>query len=194
MDKHMAQPDESDIQALIKRIQQGESDLFGQIFDIFADRIFRFVYLKIGDRENAKDLASETFLGAFQSVNRYKPQSNNKFSTWLFSIAHKKIVNYYRWQKNRKTISLEKISANLVDKSESNLDKINKEQQHQLIIEYLHKLPENLQEILILKFIEELDYSEIQQITGKKQGNIRVLLHRGIKKLREELQKDGYEF
>ncbi len=194
MDKHMAQPDESDIQALIKRIQQGESDLFGQIFDIFADRIFRFVYLKIGDRENAKDLASETFLGAFQSVNRYKPQSNTKFSTWLFSIAHKKIVNYYRWQKNRKTISLEKISANLVDKSESNLDKINKEQQHQLIIEYLHKLPENLQEILILKFIEELDYSEIQQITGKKQGNIRVLLHRGIKKLREELQKDGYEF
>lgn len=189
----MTQPDESDIQALIKRIQQGKSDLFGQIFDMFGDRIFRFAYLKTGDRETAKDLVSDTFLGAFQSIKHYKKQSGAKFSTWLFSIAHKKIVDYYRWQKNRKNVSLEKISNILIDKSESNLDKINKEQQHQLIIKYLHKLPQNLREILILKFIEELDYPEIQQITGKKQGNIRVLLHRGIKKLKEELQKDGYE-
>ena len=186
----MIQPDESDIQALIKRIQQGESDLFGQIFDIFGDRIFRFIYFKIGDRETAKDLVSETFLGAFQSINRYKQESNTKFSTWLFSIAHKKVVDYYRFQKNQKNISLEKVSDTLIDKSESNLDKTNKKQQYQIIIKHLHKLPQNLQEILILKFVEELDYSEIQQITGQKQGNIRVLVHRGLKKLKNMLDSE----
>ena len=99
MNKRMDQINESEIQDLIKRIQEGKSELFGQIFNIFADRIFRFAYLKTGDRETAKDLVSEVFLGAFQSINRYKRQSNAKFSTWLFSIAHKKIVNFYRQQK-----------------------------------------------------------------------------------------------
>lgn len=187
----MVQPNESDIQALIKRIQQGKSDLFGQIFDIFADRIFRFAYFKTGDREIAKDLVSEVFLGAFQNINRYKQQSNTKFSTWLFSIAHKKVVNFYRQQKIRNNISLDKISNILIDETESNLEKTNKKLQHQLILEYLAKLPENLQEILILKFIEELDYVEIEQITGQKQGNIRVLVYRALKQLRDMIDSES---
>jgi len=186
----MQQLSGSDIQALIQRIQAGESDLFGQIFDIFADRIFRFTYLKTGDREIAKDLVSETFLGAFQSIKNYKKRSGAKFSTWLFSIAHKKIIDYYRLQKNRKNISLEKVSHSLVDNSESNLEKISKKQKQQLIIKYLAKLPPNLQEILILKFIDELDYSEIQQITGQKPGNIRVLVHRALKQLKNMLDSE----
>ncbi len=190
----MDQITESEIQDLIKHIQAGKSELFGQIFDIFADRIFRFAYFKTGDREIAKDLVSEVFLGAFQSINRYKQQSNAKFSTWLFSIAYKKVVNFYRQQKIKKNISLDKISNTLIDESESNLEKTDKKLQYQTVLKYLAKLPENLQEILILKFVEELDYAEIEQITGQKQGNIRVLLHRGIKKLKELLKKDEYEF
>lgn len=190
----MDQITESEIQDLIKDIQGGKSKLFGQIFDIFSDRMFRFVYLKTGDREIAKDLVSEVFLGAFQSVNRYKQESNTKFSTWLFSIAHKKVVNFYRQQKINKNISLDKVSNTLMDKEESDLEKTDKKLQHQIILEYLIRLPENLREILSLKFIEELDYAEIGQVTDQKQGNIRVLLHRGIKKLKEELKEDGYEF
>lgn len=71
----MTQFSETDVQVLIKRIQQGESDLFGRIFDIFSDRIFRFLYFRIGDRETAKDILSETFLGAYQSLKRYQPRS-----------------------------------------------------------------------------------------------------------------------
>ena len=190
MDKYMDQINELEIQDLIKRIQGGKSELFGQIFDIFADRIFRFAYFKIGDREIAKDLVSEVFLGAFQSINRYKHQSNAKFSTWLFSITHKKIVNFYRQQKIRNNISLDKVSNILIDETESNLEKTNKKLQHQLILDYVAKLPENLKEILILKFIEELDYPEIQQITGKKEGNIRVLVHRALKQLGDMLDSE----
>ena len=193
MNRSMQKPEKEYIQALVKRIQQNETDLFGEIFDIFADRIFRFTYLKTSDREIAKDLASETFLGAFKSIKYYKKQSNTKFSTWLFSIAHKKVVDYYRLQKSRKNIGLDSVSYGLEDKSESSLEKISKEQKHQLVLKYLDKLPQNLKEILILRFVEELDYSEIQQITRQKEGNIRVLVHRGINKIKEELIKDGYE-
>jgi len=189
----MQQLDEGDIQALVKRIQQGETDLFGEIFDIFSDRVFRFIYLKVGDREIAKDITSETFLGAFQSIEGYKASSRAKFSTWLFSIAHKKVIDYYRLQKNRKNVGLDSVSHILEDKSDSDLEKVSKKQKHQLILKYLAKLPKNLREILILRLIEEFSYKEIKKITGLRFGNIRILVHRGINKLKEELTKDGYK-
>lgn len=184
MIENMSQFSETDTQALIKRIQQGESDLFGQIFDIFSDRIFRFLLFRLNDREQAKDIASEVFLGAYQSLRRYKPRSNTKFSTWLFSIAHKKLVSHYRKQK-----IADGYRANLTENLPSNIDKPNDGLEYQEIIEKITDLPNNLQEILVLRLVEELDYSEISKITNKKEGNIRVLLHRAIKELRKKLDE-----
>ena len=184
MIESMTQFSEADIKALIKRIQQGESNLFGRIFDIFSDRIFRFLYFRLDDREQAKDIASEVFLGAYQSLQRYKPRSDTKFSTWLFSIAHKKLVSYYRKQKIESGYKA-KLTEDLV----ASADKTDVKLEYQEIIKKITDLPDNLQEILVLRLVEELDYLEISKITGKKEGNIRVLLHRAIKELRKKLDE-----
>ncbi|MBU1082932.1 RNA polymerase sigma factor [Patescibacteria group bacterium] len=180
----MTQFSETDVQVLIKRIQQGESDLFGRIFDIFSDRIFRFLYFRIGDRETAKDVLSETFLGAYQSLKRYQPRSNAKFSTWLFSVAHKKLVSYYRKEKKESGYR-----ARLTEDLVAAPDKLDTRLEYQEVIKQIAKLPDNLQEVLVLKLVEELDYAEISEITGKQEGNIRVLVHRAIKQLRDKLNE-----
>src|SRR4030042_4393426 len=188
MDEDMLQFGESDIQELVGRIQQGETDLFGRIFDMFADRIFRFAYLRIGDREEAKDVTSEVFLGAYQSLPRYRFQAKAKFSTWLFSIARRVVANHYRQgDKRRKDLGLEGIAAVVSDDSASDLDKVGTKLEYEGVIKHLKGLPPDIREALTLRFIEELDYPEIEEITGKKQNHIRVLVHRGLKQLKEKL-------
>lgn len=184
MIENMSQFNETDLQALIKRIQQGESNLFGRIFDIFSDRIFRFLYFRIGDRETAKDILSETFLGAYQSLKRYQSRSDAKFSTWLFSIAHKQLVSYYRKEKKASGYRA-KLTEDLI----ATPDKIDVGLEYQAVVKQIAELPDNLQEVLVLRLVEELDYPEISEITGKKPGNIRVLVHRAIKQLREKLNE-----
>lgn len=178
----MAQFSEIEIQVLIKRIQQGESDLFGRIFDIFSDRVFRFLYFRLNNEEQAKDLVSEVFLGAFQNLKGYQPRNNTKFSTWLFSIAHKKLVSFYRKDKTEKSSR-----SKLTDDLSAELE--NTKLEYEEVVEEIKKLPENLQEIIILRLVEELNYSEISQITGKTEGNIRVLIHRAVKQLRKLLDE-----
>lgn len=188
MNENMSQSGETDIQVLVKRIQQGDSDLFGRIFDIFADRIFRFAYLRIGDRAEAQDVTSEVFLGAFESIQRYKPRANAKFSTWLFSIARRVVANYYRQRgKKQGDIPLEEISGVLPDNSPFELHKADMQISYEAALNHISELPPEVRDVLTLKFIEEMDYPEIEQITGKKQNHIRVLVHRGLKQLREKL-------
>lgn len=182
----MANTSEAQIQALIARVQGGESDLFGQIFDIFADRIFKFLHFRLGsDRETAQDLTSETFLQAFRSVNRYKPSPKAKFSTWLFSIAHHILLDHFRKaSKTRGQVDISAVSDSLADRSLSELAKADQAIRFQAVSQYLQQLPPDIAEVLTLKFIEEMEYIEIAQITGKNPNHIRVLVHRGLKALR----------
>jgi RNA polymerase sigma-70 factor, ECF subfamily len=168
------------IDQIISKIQAGDSELFGDIFDNYANRIFRFILLKVSNRDDAKDILSETFLGAYQSINRYKP-GKAKLSTWLFSIARRKIADYYR--KNRKTISLDKVS--LISNMDLASDIENKLECEKLL-EKIQTLPDSLKEIIILRYVEELDYQEIAKITCKNINHIRVLCHRAVKKLKDE--------
>jgi len=185
----MANLSEAQIQALIARVQSGESDAFGQIFDIFADRIFKFLHFRLGgDRETAQDLTSETFLQAFRSIGRYQTSSKAKFSTWLFSIAHHILLDHFRKsQKTKGQVDIEAISETLSDTSVSELTKADQQMRFRAVTRYLKKLPPDIAEVLTLKFIEEMEYAEIAQITGKNANHIRVLIHRGLKALRENI-------
>jgi len=167
---------------LAKNAQNGNTDAFGQIFDEISDDIYRFLAFRVRNPEDAKDLTSQVFLEAWQSLPRFNPEKS--FLTWIFSIARYRLIDYYR--AFRPTASLDAVinlagDTDIETETERNLNTSQ-------VLQVLDKLPELYQTVLKLKFVQELEYNEIADITGKTENNLRVIVKRGLDKLRKNLE------
>jgi RNA polymerase sigma-70 factor (ECF subfamily) len=171
----------SQLNLLAEEAQSGNADAFGQIFDELSDNIYKFLAFRVRDPEVAKDLTSQTFLEAWQSLKRYNTERS--FKTWIFSIARYKLIDHYRAFKPK--ISLDAV-MNLPDNTDIEAETESKAE-NDTILDALDQLPEMYQTVLKLKLVEELEYSEISDITGKTENNLRVIFKRGLDKLREVL-------
>src|SRR3989344_1941360 len=81
---------------LIQRSQGGDEQAFGELYEIWAGKVYRFVHLKVRSVPVAEDLTSEVFLKVWQKIHQYKPQADAKFSTWLYTVARNSVIDYYR--------------------------------------------------------------------------------------------------
>jgi len=183
---------EKEIQTLISRIQSGETELFGRVFELFSDKIFRHVAFRVGDRETAKDITSEVFLGAWQSLPKYQPRENAKFSTWLFSITRRILADYYRKHQraDRGRVALEDIAEVLPDEHPSPEEMAATKLTSDQAIFAISLLPPDMAEAVTLHYVDEMEYEEMAIITGKTEGNLRVLVHRGLQQMRRILNHD----
>lgn len=161
--------------------QNGDENAFGQIFDELSDKIFKFLAFRVQNHEDAKDLTSQTFLEAWKSLPRFNPDKS--FSTWIYTIARYKLIDHYR--KFRPTVSLDAVT-NMGDNTDIRVEMENRAESEQ-ILTALNQLPELYQTVVSLKLVEELEYSEIAEITGKKENNLRIIYKRGMDKLRSNL-------
>ncbi len=167
---------------LIKKAQRGDEQAFGELYEIWASKVYRFVYLKTKHVPVAEDLTSEVFLKAWQKIHQYKPAPNARFSSWLYAIARNCVIDYYRVNK-RVEISFE----DLPEMADLEGEEPYREATH--IEEALERLPEDYQKVLRLRFVDEMPISKIAQSMKKKESNIRILTHRALNKLKEELEK-----
>ncbi len=166
---------ENEIQNLIKDAQQGNQSSFTQIYNLYFERVYKFVFFRTKIKEEAEDLTSHTFLKVWQNIKRYKFRKTAKFSTWLFQIARFTLIDYYRQKKSN--VPLESVE-NTLGENFSELDtEINE------VKRYLNQLPPEWQNALELRYFEGLDYSEIGRIMGKTSVGVRVIVHRAIRKL-----------
>ena len=171
-----------ELNKLALQAQKGDTNAFGQIFDEISDDIHRFLAFRVRNPEDAKDLTSQVFLEAWQSLPRFNSQKN--FLTWIFSIARYRLIDHYR--AFRPTASLDAVinlagDTDIEAETERNLNA-------NQVLQALDKLPELYQTVLKLKFVQELEYSEIAEITGKTENNLRVIVKRGLDKLRKNLE------
>lgn len=163
---------------LAEAAQNGDADAFGHLFDLLSDKIYRFLAFRVRDPEDAKDLTSQVFLEAWQSLRRFDPERS--FLTWIFTIARYRLIDHYR--KFRPAASLDAVTgvAGDTDIEAETVRHFGIEE----VLSAVNKLPELYQTVLKLKFIDELSYSEIAEITGKKENYLRVIVKRGLDKLR----------
>jgi RNA polymerase sigma-70 factor (ECF subfamily) len=178
----------NDVVQLVKKAVDGEVEAFGELYDIYLSRIYRYVFYQVKVKMLAEDLTEDIFLKAWKAIGKYRGDGPS-FQTWLYRIANNHIVDYFR--ANREIAQLDpEISINSYsfqdtgdpkDIAETNI-------MHKKILEQLSYLPFNQRQIIILKFIEGLENREIEQITGKKQGAIRILQMRALNTLYMQLQ------
>lgn len=184
------------IASLVRRAQRGDEASFEQLFEYFFDKIFRYVRFRV-DGADAPDLTSDVFTKVVEHLPRYKPQKNASFSAWIFRIAHNTVVDFYR--KKRELLGLEdpetgELLVETVDDAPLPDKVVQKNWEHQKIHEALQTLPKGHREILELKFLEDFSNTEIAKITGKSEGNIRVIQLRALRALRKVFpEKKGEE-
>jgi len=184
---------------ILKRAQAGEKEAFSEIYDFYVVKIFRFIYLKTNSKEIAEDLTSETFLKCWRYIKKQNETEKNDESirngnlgSFLYKIARNLIIDFYRKKKEISLDMTERKNENIIDDRQDILAEINKKQEIQALRKCLDTLKDDYQEILILRYVEDLSMSEIAEITGKSEGTIRVLIHRATKSL-EKVMKSNKE-
>ncbi len=165
--------------------QAGDSQAFAQIYDALVKPIYRYIYYRV-EESIAEDLTEETFLKIWQNLGKYKKEST-PFASWAFRIAHNLVVDYYR--KNQTT---DEINEEVPDTKEHSAPDIqtNLKLTQVRLRRIIRKLPDNYQQIIILKYINDLDNQQIAESIGKTEGAVRILQFRALEQLRGLLTKE----
>jgi len=174
--------DDYDEQFLIQAAQ-GDLEAFGILYEKYINRIYNYVYYRTGNNDDAEDLTAKVFIRAMQHITRYQNRGL-PFSAWLYRIAHNLVANWYRDSSRRKETPLDDGIENQLSRQYPELELVKLEEEEQLL-KLLRKLPADRQQLVILKFVEQLSNSEIGLIMGKSEGAIKSLYHRTLQSLRD---------
>ncbi len=173
------------------KVQKGDEKSFAKLYDLYIDKIYRFVFLKINNQTKAEEIVQDVFLKLWK-IGQDENREVRNLSALLYQIARFAVIDYYRAQNIKKeTISIDEISLAEEPVSNEDIEKdIDIEYDIEKIKQALVKLPEIYKDIIIMKFIDELTNKEISLVLNKEEGNIRVLSSRALKKLRQLLNKN----
>ena len=171
----------SQIAGLVKRAADGDTESFGEIYSICLDRIYRYVIYQVRDKMAAEDITEETFFKAWKAIGSCKGKEHT-FLPWLYRIAHNSAVDSLRSRNKQQSIERE-ILTDFADPALA----VDPPQEKQEIMEVISSLPQNQMQVILLKFVDGLDYAEIGRIMSKSQGAVRVLQMRALASLRNIL-------
>lgn len=177
-----------DEKELIERART-DKEAFGELYERYVDRIYNYVYYRIGNAADAEDLTAKIFVRAMGHIANYQDQGV-PFSAWLYRIAHNLVANWHRDRSRRQIIALDDIVQwHTSGENPEFFTELMEDKER--LSQAIRRLPADRQELLILKFVERLPNAEIGDIMGRSEGAIKSLYHRTLISLREELHKDS---
>ncbi len=166
---------------IIERAIRGEASAFGSLYDHYQPAIYRFVLIKVSRREEAEDLTHQVFLSAWQNIQNYR-ELGHPFSSWLYQIARNKVIDHYRTVKNDSAI--EEVDPEIFASAALTEARTDMELTMERVLKAIRKLKQEYQDIVIMRFIEELSLKEIAAAIGKSEGAVKLIQHRALKELR----------
>lgn len=160
-----------------------DPDAYAELYDAYVKQIYRFVYFKVSSHEEAEDITSEVFLKAWHYLQEKKEVKS--FSGLLYRIARNAIIDMYRSKAGKPESPL----AEDFDPGDGGkwYADISSKVDAEKVIHALKKLKQEYQEVITFRYIDELEISEIAEITGKGAIATRVTLHRALQKLKQIL-------
>jgi len=185
---------------------ENEKTISSKWIDNYADGMFNYTFIRLRDRETAKDLVQDTFLSALQNLDSFRGDSTEK--TWLYSILKNKIIDYYRKKASDKTISYSgvngtsnlnyyfdeqgewKVSVRPLDWGETGYEKLHSKEFMEILHKCLSILTEQGRAIFIFKYIEEMEFEEICKELEISSSNYWVIMHRSKLQLRQCIDKN----
>jgi RNA polymerase sigma-70 factor (ECF subfamily) len=178
-----------DVTALVHLAQQGDTRSFGELYEQFFDRIYRYVSFKTGSASEAEDITGEVFVRMLESIHKFKWQGH-PFSSWLFRIAHNLVVDHFRKNGKRSIVSLENTTTHVEEAAVDIDGHIDTELSMGEVRKAMVGLTELQKEVISLRFAAGLSVAETAEAIGKKENAVKALQHAGLKKLRRLLNPE----
>ena len=167
----------------IEKAQRGDTVAFGDIYKYYMPVIYRYIAFRLNSKEDAEDLTEQIFFKVWQAIRKFNPRKAS-FTTWLFTIAKRSLIDFYRTHKVTYELkeaigvsSAEKSFAEVID-TKIALDRV---------LPVVKSLPEEQEEIIVLRFLSQLTVREAAEAMRKTEGAVRTLQHRALKQLRKDL-------
>lgn len=176
-----------DINNLVSLAKQGDVQAFGQIYDEFVKRMFKFVRLKVQNQQEAEDLVQEVFVKAYKGLPSLKMENLN-FSAWLYRVASNTVNDYFR--KKYRTPEMTSIDESFDITDGYSLEEeaaINSDLE--IVRAALNNLPPQYKQVLELRFVQDLTLDETAAVLNKSNLSVRLAQFRALKKLKVILNK-----
>jgi len=174
--------------SLLERVQKGDSEAFGELYNANIGKIYRYVLFKVRTREEAEDISADVFLRAWQYLQQQRIVSS--LNAFLYQVAKNLVIDHYR-QRSQREVTMES----------GVLDQVPDDQQQQLFrqienslevaeVELIVRgLKDEYKDVILLRYVEELSTGEISSIIGKSRGAVRVTLFRALNIIRDQIAK-----
>lgn len=174
---------------IVNLVQSGEIDSFGVLINRYEKKILRYAYKFISQRQDIEDIVQDIFLKAYKNIRSF--DSNRKFSSWLYRIAHNEFVNALKRRKRDSFFSLDIVDTfvpNFYYNKNEFEDKLDDKRIIENINNYLDKLDIKYKEIIILYYFEELDYKEISEILKIPISTVGIRIKRAKDRIKKYLK------
>ena len=176
---------------LLYRIKQSDKDAFIRAYDLYVDQLYRFIYFKVGNREEAEDLCSAMFLKTWHYILENSLKDQKTLKALFYKISRNLIIDHYRKTKGKETMSLDDEKGIKITDEKQNLNNDIELKADLLVLESkLPELKDEYREVIISRFINELSIKEIAEVLDKSRGNVRILIYRSLNALKELLSQD----
>ncbi len=163
---------------LAERAAKRDEQAFAKLYDLYVDKIYKYIYYKSGRTDEAEDLTAQVFLKAWEAIGHYKWEGY-PFSTWLYRIAHNQMIDYYRTHRETFPLDTARARESTVDPLEAAERTFTSGQ----IRAALQHLTHDQQRVVVLRFLEGYSTSEVASIMDKDPDAIRALQHRALRAL-----------
>jgi len=177
-------PRSNDDTELVLRAIQKDEEAFSELYERHVVRVYRHIYYMVGNASEAEDLTSQTFLKAWEAIERYQVRGA-PFVSWLLRIAHNLGVSHLRSKRESSQLHDGIMDEKLRRDPEWSYQQNAEEE---LVREAILRLRDEQRQVIILRFIEDLDYREVSEIIGKSVAAIRVIQHRALNALRKQMK------
>lgn len=174
--------------AIIELVLEGKNDSFRYLVDRHKDKAYNLAFRICGNREEAEEIAQDSFLKAYRSLNSFKRQSS--FATWLYRIVYNTAISKVRIRK-KGVLSLEDFPVDSIDfiGNNANEEDVEMEYRSSLLNFALQKINEEERGLISLYYYEEMSTDEISELTGISKQNVKVKLFRTRQKMLEIIEK-----
>ena len=181
-------PSRAEVRKLVERAQAGDRDALEELYLLHFDRIYSYLHMTVGNRHDAEDLTTQTFLRMLESIGKFRFQSA-PFSAWLFRIAHNLSMDHFR--ANRRWQPEEDVPEPAGTEERSAEDEAFQAIGRRSMLELIQDLSHEQQQVLTLKFVFGFSNGEAATILDKTEGAVKSLQHRALGSLQKQVAGSG---
>jgi RNA polymerase sigma-70 factor (ECF subfamily) len=166
------------ISHVITRIQGGNLSAFGELYDMSYDKVYRFIYHRIGNHEQSEDIVAETYIKALKRISHFRGKHDGEFFSWIYRIAYTTLVDQTRTAHT--SVDIDDVEVAYQTDEGTHIDASSKLSE---VMNFLSTLSEKERTIFTMRIWDELSYAEISEITGESIANAKKIVSRTMAKI-----------